>query len=568
VFVVSVGLFIVFLDSTIVNIALPTIIADYGIDLGLAAWIINAFVLTLAVTLITLGKLADWMGKAKTYMLGLVVFLVSSFLCGIAPSAESLIAFRVLQGLGGAMVIPTSMMLVREAVPPEKTGLAMGVWGAVGALAVAVGPSLGGVITESIDWRWIFYINVPVILVALPPTWWVFRRYLEVRRPLRLDVGGMLALSVALFCLTYAILEGERLSWTSAAVLGTFGLSALSGLLFLWIERKAKHPLFDFALFRNRHYVAGMASNLLGGILLMGTMILLPVYLVQVKEYDTLNASLAITPLSAVMLVVAPLAGRLIDRIGYVVPMAAGYLISFAGFSLLSTLTPDMSVPALLGVIAMTGVGLGLIMITSVTVCTVALTDDQLALGTGIFATVRNLGGALGVSLFVSITLSALNHYAPLVINDGIHRVQVADMPPAVREAAIARLEARREDFFDPNRPVEGFTVDPTVREALVEQKVREALAQLPPGTPRNDPVLRRVRQTVAAAVDRELARVVDELRVIQETLRDEGKTYAARAIGISFLCGVALLILFSPSVPFLRKRKVAARRPPAVVDQ
>ncbi|MED4906369.1 MFS transporter [Parageobacillus thermoglucosidasius] len=215
VFAVSIGLFLVFLDSTVVNIAIPNIIDDYKIDLSKASWIINGFVLTLAVLLVTLGKMADMFGRVRTFLWGVIIFTVSSFLCGMAPSADLLIIFRVLQGIGGAMVIPTSMMLVRTAVPPEKIGLAMGIWGAVGAMAVAIGPSLGGLITEYIHWRWVFYINVPIVLLAFPFIFLAIRVRNEPIHKFKLDPLGILLMSLSLFFLTYAILQGEEIGWTS-----------------------------------------------------------------------------------------------------------------------------------------------------------------------------------------------------------------------------------------------------------------------------------------------------------------------------------------------------------------
>jgi EmrB/QacA subfamily drug resistance transporter len=551
VFVVSLGLFIVFLDSTIVNIALPNIIDEYNIGLSFASWIINAFVITLAVLLVTMGKIADIFGKAKLYTIGLILFMISSFLCGIAPNAESLIVFRILQGISGSMVIPTSMILVREAVPPQKIGLAMGIWGAVGALAVAIGPSLGGIITESINWRWVFYINVPVILLGLPFTYIILRKIIETKKAFQIDVFGVLTLSIALFSLTYSILNGQDFGWTSWEILFGFSFSIICFILFVIIEAKVKNPLLDFQILKNHAYVAGIVSNLLSGIILMGTMILLPIFLIEVKEFDIIKASLLITPLSAVMLIVAPLIGRLIDKIGYFVPMLLGYMVSIVGFYLLSTIHSNISVSTLIWYIAISGMGIGILMVTSVTVCTSTVPEEQVSLASGIFAMMRNLGGAIGVALFVSITLTNLNYFSSFLVDEGIAKFKASDIPVDIQNQAIERLESRRHNFFDSNIPSPSFEIDQDKKDEILEQKIKETMAQLPNGTP----LTPEIKQKVQTTLEEEFKKIEQKVSDVRNEIKIEGKTFTAQSMGYSFLSGFILIILFSFSTLALRKR-------------
>lgn len=201
VIVISLGLFVIFLDSTIVNIALPTMIEQFAISLKTAAWVLNAYTMTVAILLIFMGKLADLYGKKRLFSLGLTLFMLSSLVCALAPNALFLIAARTLQGISGAMAIPASMSLVRSIVPKEKVGAAMGIWSAVGALAIAVGPSLGGLITEAFSWHWVFYMNVPVILLALFLQRIALRSHQDQLQPGKLDWWGTLLLSLGLFFL-------------------------------------------------------------------------------------------------------------------------------------------------------------------------------------------------------------------------------------------------------------------------------------------------------------------------------------------------------------------------------
>ncbi|MDP5272828.1 MFS transporter [Chengkuizengella axinellae] len=548
VFAVSIGLFLVFLDSTVVNIALPTIIDEYSIQLSTASWIINSFVLTLAVTLVTLGKLADLTGRVNMFLSGLILFMISSFLCGISPSAEYLILFRILQGIGGAMVIPTSMMLVRTAVPPEKMGLAMGIWGAVGALAVALGPSLGGVITEYINWRWVFYINVPIVIVTFPFIYLIIRQQKEQRKPFKLDLFGILTLSIGLFFLTYAILQGEEMGWLSTEIIVYFTISVLTGVAFFLIERKVQSPLLDRSLLQNRLYVGGLISNFLGGILLMGTLILLPLFLIRVKDFTTLDASLAITPLSAVMLIIAPLIGRLIDRIGYFIPTLFGYIACMVGFGFLSTIDAFVSMTTFIMILTILGMGLGVIMVTSVTVCTASVSNEQVSTSSGIFAMIRNTGAAVGVALFISITLSFLNQYSSDIVDEGIQLIKDQNFAPAVENGFITALEERQGDFFEGDTNT--LSLDEESKQQLVEEMKSVSVSALPEGVEMTAEVERKVE----SEINEQLKNIEQNLEVVQNSLIQSGKEYVAQAMTKSFISGIILCFIFSLSLPMLMK--------------
>lgn len=551
---VSLGLFLVFLDSTIVNVSLPVIMKDYNIDLNLASWIINSFVLTLAIFLITLGKLADIFGRIKIFLVGVILFALSSFLCGIAPSIEILIASRVLQGIAGAMIIPTSMMLVRTAVPPEKTGLAMGIWGAMGALAVAIGPSIGGVLTEYIHWRWIFYINVPIIILAYPFLLWVFKGSKDVKTPFKLDVWGIVFLSITLYFFTYAILQGEKLGWSSTITYTYFGISLIAGILFLIIESKVKSPLVDFSIFRNKEYLGGIISNFLSGILLMGTLILLPMYLTQVKGFSTLQSSLLITPLSGVMLLVAPIIGRLMDKIGYIIPMFLGYVFTIIGFIPLLKINENTEISTLFIIMSLLGTGLGILMVSSVTICTATVTDKHVSLGSGIFATARNMGGAIGVSLFVSITMSLLDQYSVDIIEDGVSKFEKANIPSEVKVAAIQKLEDRKDSFFEDKEEIGNFEISDNYYNDVVLLQKQEMLKKIPSG----GSISTDVEKEIKAKVDMELAAIEKEVNNIQHEIEKDANSYIGKAMNNAFLSGLIMACLFSFSLLLLIKRKTA----------
>lgn len=528
VFAVSVGLFLVFLDTTIVNIAIPDITRDLHIELSTASWIINAFVITVAVLLVALGKLADIFGSYRTYMTGLFLFMIASLLCGFAQTATSLIVFRVLQGIGAATVVPASLVLVRAAVPPAKAGAAMGIWGGIGALAIAIGPSLGGIVTEFWGWEWIFFINLPIVVVSTPFVMLAFANYKEQRAPFRLDFLGIITLGVSLFFLTYAILQGQEAGWGSARIILSFGISLISALAFLYVESKVKNPLIEMKLLRDRVFMAGMAANFLSGVLMMGTLILLPIYFTQVKSFDILTASLMITPLSAVMLIVAPMIGRLIDKVRYFIPMLIGFIFAIAGFCLLSMLQADFGNGYLIAIMAIAGTGIGILMVTSVTIGTASVPQQHVSLGSSVYATARNMGGAVGVALFMSLMLSTVDGYAANAADDGIQAVRQANLPAPIETRAIELLEARKGAFLDnlDNDTDNGLQFELSQAE---QQQLEESGI---------------------------LGDVAEKMQGIELAVEASVKDYLARSMAQAFTGGLVLSVLFSISLPFLRKRK------------
>ncbi|MBA2943887.1 MFS transporter [Paenibacillus sp. CGMCC 1.16610] len=403
--VISLGLFVIFLDSTIVNIALPTMIEQFAISLKTAAWVMNAYTMTVAILLIFMGKLADLYGKKRLFSLGLILFMVSSLLCAFAPNASLLIAARTLQGISGAMAIPASMSLVRSIVPKEKVGAAMGIWSAVGALAIAIGPSLGGLITGALGWQWVFYMNVPVVLFALFLQRNALKSYQDHLLPGKLDWWGTLLLSLGLFCFINGFLQVTDSGWLSQGVMWQIAIAVITMCGFVWIQSKRANPLLDLTIFSNRQYLAGLLSNTLGGLLLMGTMMISPLFLTRIFHFSTLKASILMTPLSVSLLLIAPFIGKLIDKIGSRIPLTIGYGITILSFLLLGTVHLQSSIRMFVVSLALAGIGIGILAIASLTLSTISIPEEQLNIASGTFAMFRNLGGALGIALFVSVTL-------------------------------------------------------------------------------------------------------------------------------------------------------------------
>src|SRR6478672_5746115 len=293
--VVSLGFFMTLLDLTIVNIAIPDMITQLKASLDDALWVINAYALVLSVLLITSGRLGDLFGQRRLFNIGIVVFTAASAACGFAPSPGWLIGFRAVQGLGAAMLMPQTLTIITNTFPPERRGAAFGVWGAVAGVATIAGPTLGGLLVTAFDWRWIFYVNLPIGIIVLILTPIIIPKVVPGRRH-RLDIPGVLLASAALLAICYGLVEGQKYNWGTItgfiSIPLVLGLGVLLLAAFLLVQRmtQGQEPLVPFALFRDRNYAV---TNWVSGVLAIGMMgIFLPltIYLQSVLGFSALKA--------------------------------------------------------------------------------------------------------------------------------------------------------------------------------------------------------------------------------------------------------------------------------------
>jgi EmrB/QacA subfamily drug resistance transporter len=439
--VLCVGLFMILLDGTIVNIAIPHIMTAFGGGLSDVEWVMNAYVLAFAVSLVTLGRFGDLYGRRRLFLGGMGLFTVASLTCGLAPGIYWLIAFRVAQGLGGAAMMPSTLSIVAAVFPPERRGAAMGVWGGVSGLATAIGPSLGGLIVDSASWRWIFLINIPIGVVGLVLT---TRIVPESRNPTAvetLDLPGVGLISTSLFCLTFALVEGQRYGWTSALILGLFATAAIAFAFFYVRERRIHQPLIDFTLFRDRNFFAGNVTGLLLSAGMMGVFFTIPIFLQTVLGFSALRAGLVMSPMSVVIIFAAPAAGRLSDRLGSKWIVATGMFVLAFGIALMAGLTPlqdqlmpttsslDLLVPFILAGI---GIGLSIAPVTSAVMATAPL--DRAGNASGVLSTTRQVGSLMGIAILGAV----LQNRIEANIREGVLAIQ--GMPEAVKQRIVAGM--------------------------------------------------------------------------------------------------------------------------------
>ena len=391
------------LDDTALSVALPSIERDLGLGLSGLEWVVNAYTLALAALLLAGGRLADALGNRRVFLWGLAVFSVASLAAGLASTGPLLIGVRVLQGGGAALMMPAALAIISSSFPARQRGMAIGVWAGISAGGLAIGPLLGAVLTESLGWGSIFLLNVPFGVLGL-----VFGRMILVEsRPAsprrHFDLAGMLVSAATLFALVFALTEGMSYGWASPLVLGSFAAAAVGLGVFALIEQRREEPLLELGLFRSRNLSGANVVSLLSTAVMCGIFFFISLYLQIVRGYTAIGAGAAFLPMTVLICLVAPAAGRLSDRIGRRLPAAAGMVILAAGLWLLSGLGAKSGLGALLPGLIVAGFGIGL---TTAPVATAALDfapAEEAGLRAGILNTSRMIGLAIGIALMGAI---------------------------------------------------------------------------------------------------------------------------------------------------------------------
>jgi EmrB/QacA subfamily drug resistance transporter len=382
-----------------VNIGLPSIARAFDTPLdGALEWIIICYLVVIGGLLLSFGRLSDMIGRAPIWITGLVVFTVGSTVCGAAPSLGPLIAARALQGVGGAMILSTSAALLGAAVPSAKRGHALG-WGAVAvALGGSAGPTIGGMLTAYASWRWIFYVNVPIGLVAILATLRLIPPTMR-RSEQRFDLQGAVLLAVALAALNLGLSFGQQWGWRSARVLGILLLGATSLVASVFVELRSTHPIIDMRLFRDRVFVSASASLLCSMLALFAVGFLLPFYAEELRGFSAERTGLLLTPFPLAMAIVSPVAGALSDRVGsrWLAPVALA--ITAVALLLLTQLDATSSMPSMAWRLALAGAGLGLFQAPNTRALMDAAPESQQGMASGVFATARVTGQALSIAV-------------------------------------------------------------------------------------------------------------------------------------------------------------------------
>jgi EmrB/QacA subfamily drug resistance transporter len=409
---VAFGLFMIMLDNTVVNVALPSIREDLGISISELEWVVNGYALTFGVLLLSGGKLADMLGRRRIFIVGLVIFTASSFFCGFASSASVLIGARVVQGVGAALMNPATLSIITATFPARQRGTAIGIWAGVSAMALAFGPLVGGAITEHINWSWVFYINVPIGIVAIVAARLLIDESRDTSEQ-KLDPLGLVTSAAALFALTYGLIESNKRGWGDPVVLGLFAVSALFFVAFFLAERHQRLPMLDLNLFRNRSFASANVVMLLIGLAMFGTFFFVSLYVQNVLRYSPIQAGATFLPMTMFIILVAPVAGKLADKIGPRALMVPGISLVTASLVLFSIQDETSTFWTLLPALLVGGLGMAMAMAPTTTAAMHAVPVDKAGVGSAVINSMRQVGGSVGIALMGAIVATQFNAARP-----------------------------------------------------------------------------------------------------------------------------------------------------------
>lgn len=416
---VGIPMFMVTLDNLVVTNALPVIRTELGASLSDLQWFINAYTLSFASLLLTVSAIGDRLGRRRIFLAGIALFTVASAACALATEPWMLIAARVVQGFGGAAVAPLSLTLLSAAVPERMRSAAIGIWGGIFGLGVAVGPLVGGAVVEGLSWQWIFWLNVPIGLVVVPFAASVLRESYGATR--RLDLIGLALSAGGVLALVWGVIHGADDGWTSATVLGSFvaGAVLLTGLV-AW-ELKTPDPMLPLRLFRSRAYRVSNIMSFTFSMGVFGSIFLLAQYFQVVQGYSPLEAGVRTMPWTMAPMVVAPIAGLLVDRVGARTLLAAGQILLTIALGWMAAVTTvDVGYPAFVGPFLLGGIGMGLTFAPSATVIMASAAPDDRAMASGTNNTLREIGVAMGIAVLASVFASHGSYLSPQAYVDGL----------------------------------------------------------------------------------------------------------------------------------------------------
>jgi EmrB/QacA subfamily drug resistance transporter len=399
---VCLGTFMLLVDVTIVNVALPDMAIDLNASFAGLQWVVDVYALALAALLLLVGSVADIVGRRRTYLVGLCVFVVASLACGLAPGEGALIAARAVQGIGAAAMFATTLVLLNTAYSGRDRGVAFGVWGATSGAAAAAGPIVGGLLTQGLSWRWVFFVNIPIGLATI----WLARRALDEsrldHRP-RIDWAGGAAFTVAAASLTFALVRVTDEGWTSAATLGVLALAAVALAIFVAIELRTTQPMFDLRLLRRPSFLGILLAAVVLSLSAFGSLVCVSIWLQTVLGLGAISAGLVTLPLSGLAFVVAGSIGRHLHKLSPRWIIAAGLALIGIGDLLMTGLGGDSSWPAVLPGMAAIGLGVGLMSPMLVSTGMAAVPQERGGMAAGAINTGRQLGLAIGIAVLGSV---------------------------------------------------------------------------------------------------------------------------------------------------------------------
>ncbi len=451
------ALFMAMLDNTVVNVALPTISRELATGVSGLQWIVDGYVLAFATLLLTGGILGDRWGRKRMFLSGLAIFTIASLACGLSQSIGQLIAFRALQGVGAALLLPGTLSILTVTFPPTERAKAIGIWSGVSGLALALGPTAGGVLVEHVGWESIFFLNVPIGVLAF----FVASRVVgesKAAEMRQLDFGGLALGTAGLFSLTYALIEANGRGWSDGLIIGTLGAGVAFLVAFVLWERATPRAMMPLHFFRIPAFSAGATVAFSISLGMFGTFFFFSLYMQLIRGYSALATGIRILPLTGMIFFVAPQAGRFAQRYGSRWPMTIGPLLAGTGLLLMSRVGADTPYPVMIPILSMMGTGMGMTMAPMTAAVMNAVGPERAGLGSATTNTAREVGGTFGIALLGTLLTTQLksslmstigglglepSRQAAIVASAGHGRLD----PAALQGLPLAQADAVRDAF-------------------------------------------------------------------------------------------------------------------------
>lgn len=414
---IMIGTFMAVLDSTIVNVGLPKIMASFGVGIDKIEWVITAYMLALAVMLPTSGWMADRFGYKKMYASGMLLFTFGSFLCGISGEENMLIISRVIQGLGAGTIMPIGMAIVVREFPPNKRGLALGFWSIAAAASISFGPLIGGYLVDNFSWQLIFDVNIPVGLAGIFVTMIIQREYIN-KAVRNFDIIGFISVSIFLPFLIYALTEGNAATnsagWSAPYIIICFAISAVALAVFITTEFIVKEPLIDLRLLANHNFALSNVIMFIFGMGMFGSTFLLPLYLQNSLGYTAIQSGSVFLPVGIIQGLVSPVVGIIGDRTNPKVPIIIGVLLLTFSFYINSSLSFLTEHSYIMSALYLRGLGMGILFTPLSAIALLEIPREKMAQASGLFNVVRQLGGSFGVAILATVLTTRVNYHAEM----------------------------------------------------------------------------------------------------------------------------------------------------------
>ncbi len=433
---VGMGVFLATIDGSIVNISLPTLVGAFQTDFALVQWVVLAYLLTVTILMLGVGRLADIYGKKPIYTAGFIVFTTGSVLCGLSPTIGILIGFRVLQAVGASMVMALGMAIVTEAFPATERGRALGISGTIVSVGIAVGPTLGGLIVQNLSWHWIFFVNLPIGIIGT----FLVVRYVPAFKPpggQRFDYLGALTLCTALLSLLVALTLGQYNGFGDHAVLTLAGTFVLFLMLFIRIELRMDQPMVDLRLFRNSLFSVSLTTGFIIFICLAGTLLLMPFYAENVLGYDPQQTGLLMATVPVALGIIAPISGSLSDRFGSRPITVAGLAVLAAGFLAVSSLDAGTTTLGYVLRFLPVGLGMGIFQSPNNSAIMGAAPRERLGIASGMLAVTRTLGQTTGIATLGALWAGQVFKYVGKVLPGGATDAPIPAQVFALRDTFV-----------------------------------------------------------------------------------------------------------------------------------